>query len=76
MAEKTEREVGELSTYKHTYMVAKQSIDAVLEEAFEKLEAVDAAIMKKVPDARLQHVDAVCELIRLVSLVRVLLYCV
>ena len=73
MSDKIEKDVRELGEYKHIYMVAKQSIESVLVGAYEKLELVDAAIMKKVPDARLVPVEVICKLYP-VSMVP-LLYC-
>ena len=62
MADKTEREVRELGEYKHSYMLARLSIESVLQGADQKLAVVDAAIMNKIPAAHLQSVDTICEL--------------
>ncbi|KAI6660660.1 hypothetical protein LOD99_10340 [Oopsacas minuta] len=61
MVEKLTQEVRELSDYKHAYMSALQSIEGVLKDAYARLEQVDDAIMKKVPDAKLESVDAIYE---------------
>lgn len=62
MADGIQKQLEELGQYKHSYMSAKQRLDPLLEEAFQRLATLDTAIMHRVPGARLESVDDICEL--------------